>query len=187
MAIMRQARIGMWHPHTKSSWAVAARSSSTVTGVHIERSTNTSSQRYVPGAKKQRTLALLPLSHVLRSYSIMAISSSPLVFRSLSWILQSMLQSRLALLDPDRNALLSWILRRTFYDQFCAGENPQQVKKTVRDLQCIGYDGAILEYGAELVDGQRSAVSDEQAIQAWRTGLLQSVEVANPGDFVAFK
>lgn len=184
---MRHARVGLQHLDVRSTCSMVARNSSTATGVHLERAPNASGQRRAAALKEQRTLALLPLSHVLRSYLIMAISSSHVMFRSLSWMIQRMLQSRLSAFDPDRNGMLNWVLRQTFYDQFCAGENPQQVTKTLRNLQAIGYDGAILEYGAELVDGQQSLVNDEQAIQVWRDGLLQSIGVANPGDFVGLK
>lgn len=184
---VRHAHAGLLRPHLRSTCSIMARSSSTSTGMHLEQAPNAPGQRRAAVSKKHRTLALLPLSHVLRSYLIMALSSSPVMFRSLSWMIQRMLKSKLAFLDPDRNGILNWVLRRTFYDQFCAGENQQQVKRTLDSLHAVGYNGAILEYGAELVDGQQSAVSDEQAIRAWRDGLLQSVEVANTGDFIGLK
>lgn len=97
-----------------------------------------------------------------------------------------MLNSKSALTSVERNPLLKLMLRETFYKQFCGGENKAQVHQCKKQLQEIGYQGMILEYALEvLADAKDSDTVKDVAI--WRKGLLDSVDIANPGDFVGLK
>lgn len=56
----------------------------------------------------------------------------------------------------------------------------------------LGYDGIILEFALEVLEGEGGeATADseatKQAIEAWRKGMLESVRMASPGDFVGLK
>lgn len=104
-----------------------------------------------------------------------------------------MLASRSATFDPDRNRLLRWGFQQTFYRQFCAGENRQQVQRTIAELQDIGYDGVVLEYASEVLDDHsqsstgKTTTQDIDSIKKWRTDVITTVEMAGPGDCVALK
>ncbi|KAI0123928.1 FAD-linked oxidoreductase-like protein [Xylariales sp. AK1849] len=109
--------------------------------------------------------------------------------------------------NVDRNPILHSILRKTFYDQFCAGETGPETRQCVRSLKDLGFNGVILTYARETVfdhqtntqheqgvdspkDGQ--SASDEKDvychhIDAWRKGTLETLELIENGDYLALK
>lgn len=104
------------------------------------------------------------------------------------------------ILSPDNNPLLRYFLKKTFYRQFCAGENAAEVKKTVDGLKSIGFKGVILAYAKEVVLDEKQAgnlesCGETEAAEAcikneiipWAQGTLETVRLASPGDFVALK
>lgn len=143
-------------------------------------------------------LALLPFPTLLRSYALTALSSYPLLLVPSLRLLSFVAHSPSALLNPDRNPLLHWLLKKTFYAQFCAGENATEVQMTVRGLKNMGYKGVILAYGKEIVleKGEKVKASSastseilatERDIQAWKEGTMKTVEMAEEGDFIGLK
>lgn len=103
------------------------------------------------------------------------------------------------LLSPDRNPLLRWFLKRTFYAQFCAGENAIEVQRTIRNLKGIGFTGVMLCYAKEVVlskeqlaaapkaAGQETEECIRNEIAPWAEGTLETVRLATEGDYVALK
>jgi hypothetical protein len=104
------------------------------------------------------------------------------------------------LLSPDRNPILRYFLKKTFYAQFCAGENAAEVRHTIDGLKNIGFTGVILGYAKEVVLSESQArdlaagkVGEEtdecirNEIAPWAQGTLETVRLAQPGDFVALK
>jgi hypothetical protein len=104
-------------------------------------------------------------------------------------------------LNPDKNSFLRFLLKKTFYAQFCAGENAPEVRQTIASLKNIGFSGVILGYAKEVVltdaqtrdltsNGIGSAAAEEcvnTEIKPWATGTMETVMLASPGDFVALK
>ena len=146
-------------------------------------------------------LSILPLSTLLRSYVITTLSSSPLLFPPLMRVVTAIAHSSSPILNPDRNPILHWILKKTFYSQYCAGESPKEVRRTIEGLKQIGYMGAILAFAKEVVmnegdvkgkigegQGATSATEDEcEEIRAWKDGTLETLRLAGTGDYVALK
>lgn len=142
-------------------------------------------------------LSLLPFSNLLRAYAITALSSYPLLMAPSLRLLSFVAHSPSAAFNPDRNPLLHWILKKTFYAQFCAGETKIEVQKTVKGLKDMGYKGVILAYGKEIVlakgekislsfiPSEMQAVEDE--VQEWKYGTLKTVQMAGEGDFIGLK
>ena len=96
-----------------------------------------------------------------------------------------MLDSKSFLFSLKRNPLARLLLSETFYKQFCAGSMSDKVGKTCRTLRHQGYGGIILEYALEVL---KEAEGDEMAdVAAWRDGMLATVSMSSPGDFVALK
>ncbi|KAJ5092578.1 hypothetical protein NUU61_007448 [Penicillium alfredii] len=60
------------------------------------------------------------------------------------------------LLNVDRNRILHGILKKTFYEQFCAGENGTESKATIRQLKDMGFRGVIMTYAKETVFDHRT-------------------------------
>ncbi|KAI0599041.1 proline oxidase-like protein [Biscogniauxia sp. FL1348] len=105
-----------------------------------------------------------------------------------------------ALVNPDKNPLLRWFMKKTFYAQFCAGENAVEVRRTVDGLKQIGFTGVILGYAKEVVlnksqerdlsgceEGAEAEECIRNEITPWANGTLETVRMAQPGDFVALK
>ena len=101
-------------------------------------------------------------------------------------------------LNPDKNPLIHFLLKKTFYAQFCAGETTDEVEKTSERLKNMGYKGVILAYGKEIVLERGEKVESGEAenethaadmddIRTWKEGTLKTVEMTRPGDFIALK
>ena len=148
-------------------------------------------------SQPSRPLSLLPVPILLRSYALTALSSYPLLLSPSLRLLSLVAHSSSALLNPDRNPLLHYLLKKTFYAQFCAGETRNEVQKTVKGLKSMGYKGVILAYGKEIVleKGEKVDISSnhstdptaEKDVQAWREGTLQTVQMAEEGDMIGLK
>lgn len=149
---------------------------------------------------KSAPLSVLPLSTVLRNLATTSISSSPLLLPPSLAIMDVLAHSNQAALNPDKNPLLRWFLKKTFYAQFCAGENAAEVRGTIDGLKKIGFTGVILGYAREIVLSEAQTrslsacdagpVADEcvrNEIGPWAAGTLETVRLARPGDFVALK
>lgn len=103
-----------------------------------------------------------------------------------------MLDSKSSVFDLDKNQALRRLFKKTLYAQFCGGENPQEVDKTLHQVKGLGYQGVILEYCLEVLERDVGDVggndlSTLREIEVWRKGMVQTIEMAHPRDFVALK
>jgi hypothetical protein len=99
-----------------------------------------------------------------------------------------MLDSKSFLMSPEKNALLKWLFKNTFYAQFCAGENRKEVQQTADRLKDMGYTGVILEFALEVLEGEMpSAAETENEIEVFRTGMHETIAMAGSGDFIGLK
>jgi hypothetical protein len=150
-------------------------------------------------------LAALPTGVLLRSLLVATISSKPFLLLPCLSVLSALCKpSRGALLNVDRNVILHSILKRTFYNQFCAGETGAETKDTLRRFKDMGFRGTILTYAKETVFDSRTNTShaveggknteqnssDAQhcpSIEAWRKGTLETVDLLGENDYLALK
>jgi len=113
-------------------------------------------------------------------------------------VLSVLSHSRSAFLNPDRNPVLHYLLKKTFYAQFCAGETREEIKVTVRDLKGLGYKGVILCYAKEVVMESDAEVKEKSSptedsageyreVELWKKGTLEMISLTGEGDFVALK
>lgn len=89
------------------------------------------------------------------------------------------------------------IVRKFIYDHFIAGENAAQVRARVKEMKGLGFSGVILGYarevnvsGGEVGGGDVLGVSKEEgerAIREWRDGLMNTLSLLQPGDFLSLK
>jgi len=100
-----------------------------------------------------------------------------------------MLKSKSILFNVDRNPLLRWLLKKTFYAQFCAGEDKPEVQKFIKGLEGVGYNGVCLEYAMEVLEGEDHGkeISEAEGIKRWTDGVVETIEMSKPGSFMAFK
>lgn len=154
-----------------------------------------------PTTGTKAPLSVLPLITILRSLAVTTMSSSPVLLPPSLSIMSMLTHTTNPILNPDRNPLLKQLIKTTFYAQFCAGETGPEVKATMAGLREIGYSGVILGYAREVVlsQSQLKALStrgmdDETAKECiqnevipWSKGTLETVRLAEPGDYVALK
>ncbi|TGJ84356.1 hypothetical protein E0Z10_g4425 [Xylaria hypoxylon] len=114
--------------------------------------------------------------------------------------MSTLAHSNHSLLNPDKNPFLRWFLKKTFYAQFCAGENAVEISRTINGLKGLGFNGVILGYAREVVltDAQTRDLSScgegptvEECIRTeiipWAAGTKETLQLTEPGDFVSVK
>ncbi|KAH7313692.1 proline dehydrogenase-like protein [Stachybotrys elegans] len=145
-------------------------------------------------------LAILPLTMLLRSLATATVSSSPVLLPPSLHVMAALAHSTSPLLNPDKNPLLRWFIKKSFYAQFCAGENAVEVRRKIAQLKGIGFTGVMLCYAREVVltEKQSRDLSEGKAMEEtedcintqiipWMEGSLNSIRMAEKGDFVAIK
>ncbi|ROW04729.1 hypothetical protein VMCG_04778 [Cytospora schulzeri] len=146
-------------------------------------------------------LSVLPLTQVVRSLAVTSLSASPLLLPPSLAMMNILAHTTNPLLNPDRNPLLKQLIKKTFYVQFCAGENAAEVKETMARLRGIGFSGVILGYAKEVVltkdqtknlaatglVGEEAEAAIQNEVIPWAQGTLETVRLAQPGDYVALK
>lgn len=142
-------------------------------------------------------LSIMPMPLLVKSYFITSILASPKIIKLFLPLLNKLANSNSTPLNPDRNPVLHMIVRKFIYDHFIAGENASQVKANVAAMKKLGFSGVILGYAKEVnVTGGAVHHDDgmsvdkgikEAAIIEWRDGLVKTLEMLQPGDFLSVK
>jgi len=153
-----------------------------------------------PASHPKTPLSLLSLTNLLRSYALTTFSTYPTLLTPSLRLLSILAHSKFPLLNPDHNPLLHFLLKRTFYAQYCAGETPTEVLTTSSNLKAMGFKGVILAYGKEIVlsrneklpaannvTSESKDIKVEADIEAWKLGTLATVNMTTTGDFIALK
>ncbi|KAH8427612.1 uncharacterized protein LDX57_005324 [Aspergillus melleus] len=141
---------------------------------------------------------------LVRSLLVATVSSHRWLLTPALWFLSLIVHPRIALLDVNKNPILRGILKPIFYNHFCAGENGNEVRSTVRNIKDMGFKGVILTYAREVVvDASKEKTTSPETssetgnysptpshnpdIEAWRQGVLETVEMVGKGDILALK
>ncbi|KAI0425316.1 proline oxidase [Xylaria sp. FL1042] len=148
-------------------------------------------------------LSTLPMPVLLRSLLVSSIcSKSYLLGPSLSILAFLAKPNRGFLFSVDRNPLLHWLVKRTFYDHFCVGENAEEVMENMKKMHGLGISGILLTYAKETTFNHKSGSENVlgstvqrvdtikqkcEEMEAWRVGTLQTVHMTGDGDQVAIK
>ncbi|KAL8673793.1 MAG: hypothetical protein Q9168_001805 [Polycauliona sp. 1 TL-2023] len=127
-------------------------------------------------------MAQLHVAHKMHTYTVI-----PRVLYIRRWA-----HSKSPFFQVEHNHLLHYIVKKTIYAQFCAGETPSEVQRTAAELKETGYQGIVLNYAKELVFDKGAPVQQNEADQAkdienWKQGLLKTVKLVNRGDYAALK
>ena len=145
----------------------------------------------------------MPLSMLLRSLFIATISSKRYLLTPSLRLLAFFAQpDRSFLFNVDRNPVLHAVLKKTLYNQFCAGESAAETRACVQQLKDLGFRGVILTYAKEVVFDHKSqtvhgaknlshSIKDynvhDTSIEEWRIGTLNTVHLISRGDILAIK
>jgi hypothetical protein len=160
-------------------------------------------------SKKRRAehpLSVMPTNMLLRSLMIATISSNKFLLLPALQLLSFFAKpNRSFLLNVDRNLVLKGILKRTLYNQFCAGETEAETRACVQQLKDLGFKGVILTFAREMVHDTKAktsnqhsstsdryhemhrAVTNDTDIEAWRVGTLKTADLISAGDILAIK
>jgi hypothetical protein len=182
-----------------------ARCSSTTVS-HGQSETTQHATKSRKGAVSEHPLSLMPTNMLLRSLFIATVSSNKLLLLPSLHILSFFAKpNRSLLFNVDRNPILKAILKRTLYNQFCAGETERETRACVRQLKDLGFKGVILTFAKEMVYDDKSkkrnhhtstserfhemeaAIAEDTDIEAWRVGTLKTVDLISEGDILAIK
>ncbi|KAK6206867.1 proline dehydrogenase [Colletotrichum tabaci] len=177
-----------------STAAAAAAAVTTTTVTPVGKTTQTAAS----STRGRSPLSRLPTLALVRSLVLTQFMSSPLLMKPALPLLHFIAKSKMALFNPDRNPVLNRLLRWTIYDHFCAGENLQQVTKTVNSVKRMGYQGVILNYAKEIVLDTKEAGADDapagdyaapfyEMVDLWKKGNIETLRMLAPGDFLAVK
>jgi proline dehydrogenase len=142
-----------------------------------------------------RCLARLPTASVLRSLFLSIFFTSPMLFKPGLAVFKTVANSKSSLLSPERNPLLRACVKPLIYDQFCAGTNVAEIKKTSAGIKKLGFSGVVLCYGKEVqldannnpigYDGKGSSMDAE--LDEWREGNLRTLAMMGEGDWLGMK
>lgn len=206
-------RISTFNPNPKASQRVDVRNNSTTSAQTLPAGETKTESESAAITAAAHPLSALPTPVLLRSLLIATISSKPsLLIPSLS-ALSFLCKPRAGpLLNVDRNPILHFILKATFYRQFCAGETPDEVRSTIRQLADMGFQGTIMTYAKETVfdaktkmqtglgvstkmPGKQEVTEPTLArgetfcpqIEAWRKGTVETIELLGAHDYLALK
>lgn len=182
---------------------------SSTTAVPRDRSgeiTHDATARRSRDRSTENPLSIMPTHMLLRSLFIATVSSNKfLLLPSLKVLSFFAKPDRTLLFNVERNPVLRAILKRTLYNQFCAGETERETRSCVQQLKDLGFKGVILTYAKETVFDSKSktsdhlsstsekyhemeaAVTDDTDIEAWRVGTLKTVDLISEGDILAIK
>lgn len=147
---------------------------------------------------------LLPTKMLLRSLLITTISSHRWLLTPALKFLSLIVHPRMSLLDVNKNTILHRVMKTTFYNHFCAGENGTEVRATIGNIKDMGFKGVILTYAREVVVDASKASAETAAtdrepevstigssnnadIEAWRQGVLETAGMVGKGDILALK
>lgn len=147
---------------------------------------------------------------LLRSVFVATISSNRfLLIPSLKLLSFLSKPGRSSLLSVDQNPLIHAILKKTFYEQFCAGETVQEAKKTCKEIKDMGFRGLILTLAKETVFDERTKtehgvgevaleaeeknlplepkVEKNANIETWLQSNLETIDFLGETDYLALK
>lgn len=152
--------------------------------------------------KKTSPLSALPTSSLIRGLLINSISSKPwLLGPAVSVISFLSRPNRAFLFDVNRNKALAKVVKGTVYRQFCAGEDGNEVKQTIKSFERMGFHGTIMTYAKEIVFDSRTKVTHDfgaeentdpakaqcPLIEAWREGVCETIDMLGKNDQLAIK
>ncbi|KAI5195976.1 FAD-linked oxidoreductase [Aureobasidium subglaciale] len=131
--------------------------------------------------------------NLVRNIVLGKVFTSPILFKYGVACLSKIANSKSAILDPDRNALLRALIKPMIYDHFCAGTNKLEIKRTIDYLKTMGFKGVILIYSKEIPAMPVQALNElepliqDDDIDSWRDGNVKTLDMVEPGDYVGIK
>lgn len=167
----------------------------------LDRRSSSSEEEKITSLDQRRSnrklppLAAMPNAALFRSLIFTTIMSTALL-KPAMLAMKLIARHNARFLSPAKNPIIKMLLRPTFYSQFAAGENEEEVGKTIQTIKNQGFTGVILGYAREIVietygRTPQSVDSPTEAelrdIELWKQGTLRTLRMLSAGDFLAIK
>ena len=131
-------------------------------------------------------LQRLPTSALIRSLAVLSVASLPPPI--LTRIIRAA-KRRSAWIDAA--PVVGSVARRSFYDNFCIGENSEEIARNVAALRDLGCKGIILGFAREAVPSgsceSAALTPDEPALRSWVQSNLETLEKLQPDDYLGIR
>lgn len=143
-------------------------------------------QKASPNRTQDRVFQSLPLKDLVRTLSVLSVAALP------APILTSII--RLIRKNSTRIAssrILSWPLRKTFYDAFCIGESKPEIAANIATLRSRGITGVVLSFAREAkldgTTGNATAAQNAAQLRDWASANIETITQVGSGDYIAIK
>ena len=150
-----------------------------------------------PERSRDRTrshLQKMPTSSLVRNLLLGTLFISPTLIKLALPIMSRIANSQSLFLSPERNGFVRFLVKRLFYDHFCAGANRHEITKTRQAIKGMGFSGIILCYGREIQVTKDSGLwstchenSLAEEVKQWRDGNFETLDMMGEGDFLGMK
>ncbi|KAI1034597.1 hypothetical protein LB504_004599 [Fusarium proliferatum] len=150
-----------------------------------------------PLVEEPSPLSKIPMGVLLRSVALTTVMANRWLLRPSLAFIALITQSNSAILNPDKNPVLSRVLQWTIYDHFCAGNSIPEVSNTVKYIKNLGFHGIILGYSKDVVLDPNvklptTGIEDYpkecyDMIDEWKKGNIDTLNMIEAGDLLAVK
>ncbi|KAG9568579.1 FAD-linked oxidoreductase, partial [Aureobasidium melanogenum] len=148
----------------------------------------TSQQRngsHIPSTPSRRTLQALPTTTLVRSLAVLSATALPA--RLLASLIR-LTKKHVHIIESV--GLLRWTFKKFLYDNFCIGFQEDEIRAKTQELRRIGFTGIVLANAREAqptTDSHVGSVIDDVQCEEWVNNNLESVQQAEPGDYVGLR
>lgn len=133
-----------------------------------------------------RVFQSLPAIDLARTLSVLSVAALPAPI--LKFIIR-LIRKNSTRISSSR--ILSWPLRKTFYDAFCIGESKPEIAANIATLKARGITGVVLSFAREAkLDGSAGNVTAEQnaaQLRDWVSANIETITQVGMGDYIAIK
>ncbi|KAG9850827.1 FAD-linked oxidoreductase, partial [Aureobasidium melanogenum] len=140
---------------------------------------------HVPGTPFRRTLQVLPTTTLVRSLVVLSATALP---AKLLTSLIRLTKKHVGIIESV--GPLRWTFKRLLYDNFCIGFRQDEIRTQTQELRRIGFTGIVLANAREALpttDSHVGSVIDDIQCEEWVNNNLESVQQAEPGDYIGLR
>ncbi|KAG9596392.1 FAD-linked oxidoreductase, partial [Aureobasidium melanogenum] len=140
---------------------------------------------HVPSTPSRRTLQTLPTTTLVRS--LVVLSATALPARLLASLIR-LTKKHVRIIESV--GPLRWTFKKLLYDNFCIGFQGDEIRAKTQELRRIGFTGIVLANAREAQptsDSHVGSVTDDVQCEEWVNNNLESVQQAEPGDYIGLR
>jgi hypothetical protein len=128
----------------------------------------------------------LPLSDLVRTLSVLSVAALPAPLLS---AIVGFVRRHSNIIVSSR--ILSWPIRKTFYQAFCVGEYKSEIAANIATLRSRGINGVVLSFAREAkLDGSATtsaAGAEDKALKSWVASNIETISQVSSSDYIAVK